>query len=72
MDKIPQECRCIVSSFLGKRDHSNLVLTCKSFYDYFSPGNWREVELSGSPDELYHILGSFLDERYSPKHKFIK
>ena len=72
MNKIPQECRDIVGSFLSKQDHSNLALVSKSFYGYFSSANWRSVKLQGTPEKLYQMLGFFLQEKYTTKHSLIK
>lgn len=72
MDKIPQECHNLIGSFLKKEDRLNLALTSKSFYYYFNAANWGCVTLRGTPEELYRILGFFLDERYAPKYPLIK
>ncbi|KAJ4131028.1 hypothetical protein NW768_006568 [Fusarium equiseti] len=72
MDKIPQECRDMIGSFLRKQDRSNLTLASKTFYHYFSSANWRSIGLRGKPEELYRTLGFFLDEKYTTKHSLIR
>ncbi|KAH7197270.1 uncharacterized protein B0J16DRAFT_16458 [Fusarium flagelliforme] len=72
MDKIPQECRDIIGSFLRNSDRLNLALVSKSFYYYFSSANWKSIWLRGKPEELYQTLGFFLDEKYTQKHPLIK
>ncbi|KAL6919750.1 hypothetical protein FSHL1_003728 [Fusarium sambucinum] len=72
MDKFPEECCCMVSSYLTKQDRSNLKLACRKLYECFSPSDWRQVTLSGHADELNCTLKSFLDEKYGTKHTFIK
>ncbi|UZP33331.1 hypothetical protein NXS19_001147 [Fusarium pseudograminearum] len=72
MDKIPQECRGMISSFLTKQDRLNLSLTCKKFYNYFDSTNWREVKFCGYIDHLSPIFKFFLDEKYDEKHKRIR
>lgn len=72
MDKIPQECRGMISSFLTKKDRLNLSLTCKKFYNYFDSTNWREVKFCGYIDRLSPIFKFFLNEKYSEKHERIR
>ncbi|QPC75435.1 hypothetical protein HYE68_006187 [Fusarium pseudograminearum] len=72
MDKIPQECRGMINSFLTKQDRLNLSLTCKKFYNYFDSTNWREVKFCGYIDHLSPIFKFFLDEKYDEKHKRIR
>ncbi|OBS26932.1 hypothetical protein FPOA_00873 [Fusarium poae] len=63
MDKLPEECCCMISSYLTKQDRSNLKLACKTFYECFSPGDWRQVTFSCGVDELNHTLELFLDKK---------
>ncbi|CAG7557109.1 unnamed protein product [Fusarium equiseti] len=72
MDKIPQECRHLIGSFLKKKDRLNLALVSKSFYYYFSSDNWGCITLRGTPEQLYRTLGFFLDEKYTTKQSLIK
>jgi hypothetical protein len=72
MDKIPQECRNLIGSFLKKKDRLNLALASKSFYYYFNPADWRHVTLKGKTKELYRKLEFFLDENYATKYSLIR
>lgn len=63
MERLPQECRDIVASFLAGYDVKNLVLVSKRYYDFFVARNLRRLWFQGLPRFLSHLFTSFLAMR---------
>ncbi|KAF5643935.1 uncharacterized protein FTJAE_3005 [Fusarium tjaetaba] len=72
MEKLPQECRDMVTSFLDGYDVKNLVLVSKSYQDFFAPRNLRRLWFEGLPRLLSHQFTHFLAMKPSKKFSLIR
>ncbi|KAF5689571.1 hypothetical protein FDENT_4350 [Fusarium denticulatum] len=72
MERLPQECRDIVASFLDGYDVKNLVLVSKSYQDFFAPRNLRQLWFEGLPGLLSHLFTYFLAMKPSKKFSLIR
>ncbi|KAF5721065.1 hypothetical protein FMUND_3813 [Fusarium mundagurra] len=72
MERLPQECRDIVASFLDGDDVKKLVLVSKSYHDFFSARNLRQLWFEGLPRLLSHLFTYFLAMKPSKKFNLIR
>ncbi|KAF4949883.1 hypothetical protein FSARC_13352 [Fusarium sarcochroum] len=72
MDKLPQECREHIASFLGKEALNNLVLVSKNYAVHFTGSNLRRIRFQGSVVPISHKLKSFLAAKSNRKHQVIR
>ncbi|KAF5569984.1 hypothetical protein FPHYL_1561 [Fusarium phyllophilum] len=72
MERLPQECRDIVASFLDGNDVKNLVLVSKIYHDFFSARNLRQLWFEGLPRLFSHLFTYFLAMKHSKKFSLIR
>ncbi|KAF5671036.1 hypothetical protein FHETE_4292 [Fusarium heterosporum] len=73
MEKLPQECRDHIASFLGKEALNNLVLVSKDYLGYFTASNWKRVWLKGHPKHSFIRQATILPQwEVRKKRKILK